>query len=56
MDERHPRRESKVGELLKVKFSADGTYIGGFDLSLKSLVETGKGAPSPEDIKIGDWH
>jgi uncharacterized protein YndB with AHSA1/START domain len=27
-----------------------------FLMSLKSLVETGKGAPSPDDIKIGDWH
>jgi uncharacterized protein YndB with AHSA1/START domain len=27
-----------------------------FLMSLKTLVETGKGAPSPDDIKIGDWH
>ncbi|MEO6032425.1 MAG: SRPBCC domain-containing protein [Burkholderiaceae bacterium] len=27
-----------------------------FLMSLKSLVESGKGAPSPDDIKIGDWH
>jgi uncharacterized protein YndB with AHSA1/START domain len=25
-------------------------------LSLKSLVETGKGRPSPDDVRIGDWH
>jgi uncharacterized protein YndB with AHSA1/START domain len=25
-------------------------------MSLKSLVETGKGAPSPDDVRIGDWH
>ena len=27
-----------------------------FMISLKSLVETGKGAPSPEDIKIDNWN
>lgn len=27
-----------------------------FLMSLKSLVETGKGNPSPNDIRIGDWH
>jgi uncharacterized protein YndB with AHSA1/START domain len=27
-----------------------------FLLSLKSLVETGKGQPSPNDVKISDWH
>lgn len=27
-----------------------------FLLSLKSLVESGKGAPAPNDLKIGDWH
>jgi len=27
-----------------------------FLMSLKSLVETGKGAPSPDDVRIGDWH
>ncbi|GIE87824.1 SRPBCC family protein [Actinoplanes regularis] len=25
-------------------------------LSLKSLVETGKGAPAPDDVQISDWH
>jgi uncharacterized protein YndB with AHSA1/START domain len=25
-------------------------------LSLKSLVETGVGAPSPRDVQISDWH
>jgi uncharacterized protein YndB with AHSA1/START domain len=114
--------ESKLGELLKFRFSADGKEIGGFDMkvlellparrvlwqvvggpeewigtkiswelkqegeysivlfkhldwkepvefmhhcstkwaiflmSLKSLVETGKGAPSPHDVRIGNWH
>jgi len=25
-------------------------------LSLKALVETGTGAPSPDDVQISDWH
>ena len=25
-------------------------------MSLKSLVETGKGNPSPDDVRIGNWH
>jgi hypothetical protein len=114
--------ESKVGSVLKFRFSSDGKEIGGFDMnvlelepgkrvlwevvegpaewigtrisfdlrqegaysiilfkhqgwrepvefmhhcstkwatflmSLKSLVETGKGSPSPDDVRIGDWH
>ena len=114
--------DSKVGGLIKFRFSADGREIGGFDmkvvelhpaervawqvvegpqewigtkisfdlkqegdyaivlfkhtgwkepvefmhhcstkwatfmLSLKELVETGKGAPSPDDIQISNWH
>jgi uncharacterized protein YndB with AHSA1/START domain len=31
------------------------TKWGGYLMSLKSLVETGKGAPSPNDVKICDW-
>ena len=27
-----------------------------FLMSLKSLVESGKGAPSPDDVQISDWH
>jgi uncharacterized protein YndB with AHSA1/START domain len=27
-----------------------------FLMSLKSLVETGKGNPSPHDVSISDWH
>jgi uncharacterized protein YndB with AHSA1/START domain len=27
-----------------------------FLMSLKSLVETGKGQPSPTDVRIGNWH
>lgn len=27
-----------------------------FLMSLKSLGETGKGQPSPNDVKIGNWH
>src|SRR5215213_9211631 len=114
--------ESKVGGVLKFRFSVDGAEIGGFDMkvlelqpakrvlwqvvdgpaewigtkisfelkqeseysivlfkhqdwkepvefmhhcstkwaiflmSLKSLLETGRGAPCPDDIQIGDWH
>jgi uncharacterized protein YndB with AHSA1/START domain len=116
------QEESKVGGLLKFRFSSDGREIGGFDMevlelqvgrrvlwqvldgpaewigtrisfeirqegdysivlfkhqgwqeavefmhhcstkwaiflmSLKSLAETGKGQPSPGDVRIGDWH
>jgi uncharacterized protein YndB with AHSA1/START domain len=27
-----------------------------FLMSMKSLVETGKGQPTPHDVKVGDWH
>ena len=27
-----------------------------FLLSLKELVETGRGRPAPDDLKISDWH
>jgi uncharacterized protein YndB with AHSA1/START domain len=27
-----------------------------FLMSLKAFVETGKGTPSPDDVKIGNWH
>jgi hypothetical protein len=27
-----------------------------FLISLKSLLETGKGAPDPDDVQISDWH
>ncbi|MEV6930986.1 SRPBCC domain-containing protein [Dactylosporangium sp. NPDC051485] len=27
-----------------------------FLMSLKSLVETGEGAPAPRDVQISDWH
>ena len=27
-----------------------------FLMSLKALVETGKGAPHPDDVRISDWH
>jgi uncharacterized protein YndB with AHSA1/START domain len=33
-----------------------GTKWAVFLLSLKSLVETGKGAPEPDDIKIDNWN
>jgi uncharacterized protein YndB with AHSA1/START domain len=32
------------------------TKWGTFLLSLKSLLETGKGAPAPNDVKISNWH
>jgi uncharacterized protein YndB with AHSA1/START domain len=32
------------------------TKWGIFLMSLKSLVETGKGSPSPDDVRIGNWH
>ena len=114
--------ESKVGGVLKFRFSSEGKEIGGFDMnvlelepnkrvlwevvegpaewigtrisfdlrqegeysivlfkhqgwrepvefmhhcstkwaiflmSLKSFLETGRGAPAPEDVKISDWH
>jgi len=32
------------------------TKWGTFLMSLKSLVETGKGRPSPHDIRISNWH
>jgi hypothetical protein len=32
------------------------TKWGVFLISLKSLVETGKGAPYPHDIKIDNWN
>lgn len=33
-----------------------GTKWATFLMSLKSLVETGKGRPSPNDVAISDWH
>ncbi|MFI6265401.1 SRPBCC domain-containing protein [Micromonospora sp. NPDC051006] len=27
-----------------------------FLMSLKELMETGRGRPAPDDVKIGDWH
>ena len=32
------------------------TKWGSFLMSLKSLVETGQGAPAPRDVQISDWH
>jgi uncharacterized protein YndB with AHSA1/START domain len=31
------------------------TRWGGFLMSLKSLVETGEGAPAPKDVSVGNW-
>ena len=30
--------------------------LGGFDMSLKALVETGTGAPHSHDVQISNWH
>lgn len=27
-----------------------------FLMSLKALIETGRGAPGPDDVRIGNWH
>lgn len=32
------------------------TKWASFLMSLKSLVETGKGSPAPHDVQISDWH
>jgi hypothetical protein len=32
------------------------TKCGVFLLSLKSLLETGKGSPGPNDVKIDNWN
>ena len=32
------------------------TKWGSFLLSLKAMVETGVGAPAPNDVRISDWH
>jgi hypothetical protein len=32
------------------------TKWGTFLLSLKQLLETGQGAPDPDDVPISDWH
>jgi uncharacterized protein YndB with AHSA1/START domain len=32
------------------------TKWGSYLMSLKSLVETGRGEPSPRDVQISDWH
>jgi uncharacterized protein YndB with AHSA1/START domain len=32
------------------------TKWGSYLMSLKSLVESGEGAPAPRDVQISDWH
>ena len=32
------------------------TKWGSFLMSLKSMVETGEGAPAPRDVQISNWH
>ncbi|MCF0091989.1 SRPBCC domain-containing protein [Micromonospora sp. MH99] len=33
-----------------------GTKWATFLMSLKELVETGRGRPAPDDVRISDWH
>ncbi len=41
----------------EVEFTAHcSTKWATFLLSVKELVETGKGRPSPNDVRIGNWH
>ena len=40
------------GEFMSHCSTRWATYL----LSLKQLVETGRGAPSPHDVTISDWH
>ncbi|WP_245663257.1 SRPBCC family protein [Nocardia inohanensis] len=59
---------SRTGEYTIVLFKHEGwrepvefmyhctTKWGVFLQSMKALVETGKGAPDPHDVKISDWH
>ena len=32
------------------------TKWGSYLMSMKSLLETGEGAPAPRDVRISDWH
>jgi uncharacterized protein YndB with AHSA1/START domain len=65
----HVRWElSQVDEWAIVNFSHEGwkepvefmhhcsTKWATFLMSLKALVETGKGEPSPDDVSISNWH
>jgi len=41
----------------EVEFTAHcSTKWASYLLSLRDLVETGKGQPSPHDVRIGNWH
>ena len=48
----HPRGIGRAGGVL----CHCSTKWAWFLLSLKALVETGTGAPSPDDVAISDWH
>ena len=37
-------------------FAHCSTKWASYLLSLKALVETGTGSPSPDDVRISDWH
>lgn len=43
--------DGKVGGIITLGFTVDGRPA-----SLKALLETGKGAPNPDDVQISDWH
>jgi hypothetical protein len=45
-----PRLDTVAGE-----HSLRSQHWGAFLLSLKSLLETGKGRPAPNDIKLDSW-
>jgi len=46
---RNWREEAEFTEHCSTKWAT-------FMLSLKELVETGRGRPAPDDVKIGNWH
>ena len=50
-------RFTHAGWVEPVEFLAHcSTKWAVFLLSLKALVETGTGAPAPDDVAISDWH
>lgn len=69
VDEGYPRRRDRRW-LLEFRFEPAhegwrepvefmhhcSTKWGTFLMSLKSLLETGSGAPAPDDVKVSDWH
>lgn len=45
-----------LGGVLQFRFGAGGFDMKVLEMSLKSLIETGKGAPDPHHIKIDNWN